>query len=540
MPLFGPPNIEKLKASGNIRGLVHALGDKDPEIREKAELALGEIGASTLQELEAAIIHDNESVRAEAVQVLGRISGARSLAMLIDKLKDASQVVSGTAKKALISTGLPAVARLIALYRMQPGLLSDINDILIGIGTPAVEPLIAALDSDHKETRDNAAFVLGCIGDVRAVEPLINKLENYSSLFSNQVSNPLLKFGALAIPSLTKELVNSQSSIQREVVEILDGIGWEPDKDETGAFYWIAKKEWEKCVEIGAPSVKALLTRTRSEKDWKGVVDTLIKIGKISIDPILQVLTGVADDKHLNILAGIDALVSIQDKKAIAPLLIIARDRQRPDYIAHFAIQAVGKIKDKQAVEPLVAILCDWHWQTTADALDALGWKPQKDEQAAWYWIAKGKIHRCIPIGEPAIKPLLAVLKDRSIGDRDLALKALDKMGWEPPRDENGAIYWIAKYRFDQCLDIGAAAIPPLLKALQENDAEACVGAARCLAQIYRLQGLLEQDRAEILKYRDRITAPEVHVHTDYETTGCHGGHTDVNKDMVFQVDFPL
>ena len=30
MPLFGPPNVKKLKAKGNVKGLIKALGyDKD-------------------------------------------------------------------------------------------------------------------------------------------------------------------------------------------------------------------------------------------------------------------------------------------------------------------------------------------------------------------------------------------------------------------------------------------------------------------------------------------------------------------------------
>ncbi|MCC7162462.1 MAG: HEAT repeat domain-containing protein [Anaerolineae bacterium] len=44
MPLFGPPNIEKLKAKHDVNGLIKALGDqKNSDLRAKAAKALGEI-----------------------------------------------------------------------------------------------------------------------------------------------------------------------------------------------------------------------------------------------------------------------------------------------------------------------------------------------------------------------------------------------------------------------------------------------------------------------------------------------------------------
>lgn len=42
---FGPPNVEKLKAKGNVKGLIKALGyEKDATIRQAADEVLGEIG----------------------------------------------------------------------------------------------------------------------------------------------------------------------------------------------------------------------------------------------------------------------------------------------------------------------------------------------------------------------------------------------------------------------------------------------------------------------------------------------------------------
>jgi len=44
MPLFGPPNIEKLKAKGNVKGLIKAINTDDAEVRSEAIRALGDFG----------------------------------------------------------------------------------------------------------------------------------------------------------------------------------------------------------------------------------------------------------------------------------------------------------------------------------------------------------------------------------------------------------------------------------------------------------------------------------------------------------------
>ena len=45
MPLFGPPDVEKLKAQNNFNGLIKALGyKKDAAVRQAAAQALIELG----------------------------------------------------------------------------------------------------------------------------------------------------------------------------------------------------------------------------------------------------------------------------------------------------------------------------------------------------------------------------------------------------------------------------------------------------------------------------------------------------------------
>jgi hypothetical protein len=44
MPLFGPPNIEKLEAKRDVVGLVKALEDRDVDVGHQAALTLDKSG----------------------------------------------------------------------------------------------------------------------------------------------------------------------------------------------------------------------------------------------------------------------------------------------------------------------------------------------------------------------------------------------------------------------------------------------------------------------------------------------------------------
>jgi hypothetical protein len=75
MPLFGPPNIEKLKERRDVKGLIKALRHNDVFLRKDAALALGEIGDTRAVEPLIAALSDNKpDVRSRAAQALGEMA----------------------------------------------------------------------------------------------------------------------------------------------------------------------------------------------------------------------------------------------------------------------------------------------------------------------------------------------------------------------------------------------------------------------------------------------------------------------------------
>ena len=76
MPLFGPPNVEKLKAKRDVKGLIKALGyQKDGHVRNAAAGVLGQIGDTRAVELLIAALKDRDSnvreAAAGALEALG-------------------------------------------------------------------------------------------------------------------------------------------------------------------------------------------------------------------------------------------------------------------------------------------------------------------------------------------------------------------------------------------------------------------------------------------------------------------------------------
>jgi HEAT repeat protein len=228
MGLFGPPNIIKMEAKRDVEGLIKALRyrrDKKDEYRHVAQAAadalgyigdvraieplivalevshLGEnalsalrkFGALTVEPLITALKHNDKKVRRYTATVLGEIRDARAVEPLIAALKDIDSEVCEAAAKALGEIGdVRAIEPLIAAFKdidckeAVAEALVLIGDVraaawpgsLRKFGAPAVEPLITALKHNKYYVRKGAATLLGNIGDVRAVEPLIAALED--------------------------------------------------------------------------------------------------------------------------------------------------------------------------------------------------------------------------------------------------------------------------------------------------------------------------------------------------------------------------
>jgi HEAT repeat protein len=138
-----PPNIERLKARGDTMSLVRASRYRDPEIAEQARALLAERMDHYIRQLDS---------------------------------KNLSVV---------------AVAR----------------DALVAIGPPARDRLIFILGEGHAHRRQDAAFVLGRMGDPAAVEPLCAALKFPDPLLRRLAAEALGRIGDARAEKALKRMV---------------------------------------------------------------------------------------------------------------------------------------------------------------------------------------------------------------------------------------------------------------------------------------------------------------------------------------------
>jgi hypothetical protein len=75
----------------------------------------------------------------------------------------------------------------------------------------------------------------------------------------------------------------------------LEKLHWQPSLDENGAWYWVIKHEWQKCIEVGTGAAGPLISvlKDGDEEVRRCAADALIKIGASSIEPLLADLRRV-------------------------------------------------------------------------------------------------------------------------------------------------------------------------------------------------------------------------------------------------------
>jgi HEAT repeat protein len=172
----------------------------------------------------------NKGIRIESARALGKIKDEKAVAPLI-KVLEAGDI------------RIPAI------------------EALAGIGDPkAVGPLVKILGHTNRSLRIHTAKALGGIGDPGAVEPLIKSLQDKDGDVVRHVAEALGRIGvARAVEPLLKVLNKGGDYVRKGAAEALKMLGWQPTNDEIGIRYYIAERNFKKCIEIGDPAVGPLI-----------------------------------------------------------------------------------------------------------------------------------------------------------------------------------------------------------------------------------------------------------------------------------------
>ena len=194
----------------------------------------------------------------------------------------------------------------------------------------------------------------------------------------------------------------------------------------------------------------------------KKAAEALGNIGdKRAVEPLISALK--YKDRGMRRCAA-EALGKIGDTRAIEPLIFSLKELQFYGYgkeVEENAIGALGKIGET-AIEPLISALKDNDSNLRKNVTEALG--NIEDTKA--------------------VEPLIYTLKDSDLNVRKNAAKALRKIGWKPEKNEIGATFWINLEKWDECVKMGAMAVKPLISALKDKDWNVRKNAARALGEI--------------------------------------------------------
>ncbi len=342
-----------------IEQLIARLADVNPEVRQQAVFALGQIGAARQGQgpIREAIpvllemLKNGRPFQVEAAVALGQIG---LIAPLIDALKQSdNERVRAGAARALALIGSEASAYLPALEAALKDpdchVRQQVTLALASLGrlaASAVPALIAVLDDVDPVVPPGAAGALASLGPEAdtAAPALAKALTSPSDPLRRQAQAALVAIGPEAVPALRETLKTQDSSVIILVADALARIGGK-----------------------ARPAIpELLLAFNRGDVHAKQKVAEVLAILKAKVPEAIPALTLVVS--HVNFSVATSAVTLLQELKADTPAVVsalAARLNVNPNAYAdsidlcRLIVQTLGKLgpKARPAVPGLVATL---------------------------------------------------------------------------------------------------------------------------------------------------------------------------------------
>jgi len=328
-----------------IGHLVSALDDVSASVRVVALRSLGQLGAQ-LRDVEmlgqvvkvvCRMLSSSDSrLRLTATTALGYIGDPYAIEPLFSLIAqgDAEEALVGAARAAIVQIGSPAVPSLVrALTEHDASVRQRAAELLDELGwEPVTQELRAARCVARLEWEECIQ-----IGEP-AVEALLRELISPVPEHRVRAMESLVAIGHPAADGLQSLLLEGRPAERIAAVEVLDQVGWEPLEDEYACAYWVVKRRWDRCVEIGAPSIPFVLAAMWEEWDYDAAADaarTLSHLGWRPGDNRDAVLYYLLSQRTIDCLA--------MGERAVNPLLELARDR-RDERLLQSASDALLKL----------------------------------------------------------------------------------------------------------------------------------------------------------------------------------------------------
>lgn len=243
------------------------------------------------------------------------------------------------------------------------------------------DQLLAALRHPNPNVRAGAAIALGKTRNVRAVDPLVDALEDPVYLVYTSAARALSMIGSLAVGSLIAVIQDPPSP--DSAARAYEALRTVSDPQAVGllcaaASYPEELIRWgalEALGNIRSPQALPVLLEAARHPDPSTRQHAVAALGELALPDALQPITALLDEPDWGMrAAAVQALGKIGSEQAALPLLTAMRDPAPP--VREAAAHALQDLRDPQAAEILLGALSGadvWVRRVLALALGEIG-----------------------------------------------------------------------------------------------------------------------------------------------------------------------
>ncbi len=506
LPIFESVLKNKNEAAGVLYNVIVALERLKDEPPPPGGGPMGESlspprgrGGTIVPALKLATQTNVAQVRMHAAKLLGLLKAEDAITDLIRLSSDSNTYVKNSAITALIRLGEPAINPLIAVLDSKAqNIIPDKNPDFMDQYQYIANVYIDAARLENRRVSTQAAViqVLGALKAKAAISRLIDLLENDD--LRGSASAALTAMAGVAVPDVIQSLRAGRDEIRIQSAAVLRDIG---DPRAVEPLIEALKNEPRK-------EVKAIAAQALGNMKAHGVNNG-------AIEPLTQALT--LDDTTATNAATALGQIKISSEPAIQKLIAIALDKRGRETVRSAALFALSQLAPVQAVQPMMLLMLSD--ETSAiirkGAVTVLGEIQAKETVPALLWALATRYED--------IKDFQRHMKReyRTIAGLSVAMDGL-KIQWTPEYPKPDYQTWSEMkpipglVRGEAAISLGKIkgdeVVEPLIQAL-ENDERAAVrrSAAWALGEIKGdavippLERALKKDEQGIVRWEVAI-----------------------------------
>jgi HEAT repeat protein len=362
--IFSAGILGEIKDPMAVNDLVEALRDPNENVRHASIESLGKIGDIRAVEPLIDCLSQDYWIQYPAIMALGNIGDRSAIKHLIkllndEKLRDA--VIEALGNIGDVSV-IPVMSDML-FNNNDPSLRNDMIASLVNIQRMAkpdgaclpsiksvlkndelINHLLGSLKDKDPEVKKNAIIALGWLKEKKAIENLIDLIDDYE--LEEFVVGSLVSIGDKALPMLINKLQNSDPKIQVSLIQCI---------------YWIGNIE-------GVKACLPLLRSTNSEVRYHAMMAVS---NNLDMKEVEDAFLGLLSDPDHDIQETMIELLGRSPSKALIKKLIHELNSE-DNLRKSLSIRILERLKSIKACETLQLLVNDKNDEIRAQAYKAL------------------------------------------------------------------------------------------------------------------------------------------------------------------------